>query len=199
VEVAPTPQQTVVNFECRLLSCGLCPYRCLAHLHRKMITTTTFAAPCDVDEALECLCLYHRAEQHYGLSGRAPRHRGIGAIPNNPDGARPFPASAPDIVVGFRFCVSQANLRAPYQKTDLGARQAPWQGADRESDRHAAALGRAFPIYAEKPPAGAIGFMRSNTTGAALSPARKTIMFGCLSPKWRERCGRVSITGMRWH
>jgi hypothetical protein len=77
-----------------------------------MIPTTTFTAACAVDKALERLRFGHGAEQHDGLAGRAPRHGGIRAIPNDPDGARPFPTGAPDIVVGFGHRALQATLPA---------------------------------------------------------------------------------------
>src|SRR6516165_12009856 len=78
--------------------------------HGQMIKTTTFAAPGAVDKVLERLRFSHGAEQHDGLAGRASRHGGIRTIPDDPDGARPFPASAPDIVVRFGLCASQATL-----------------------------------------------------------------------------------------
>ena len=88
-----------------------------------MIATTTFAAAGAVDKALERLRFSHAAEQHDGVAGRTPRHGGIRAFPDDPNGARPFPTSAPGIVVEFGLCASQATLRRRTQRTDLGARR----------------------------------------------------------------------------
>jgi hypothetical protein len=71
---------------------------------------TTFAAAGAVDKALERLRFSHAAEQHDGVAGRTPRQGGVRAIPDDPDGARPFPTSAPGIVVEFGLCASQATL-----------------------------------------------------------------------------------------
>ena len=79
-------------------------------LHGQMIKTTTFAAPGAVDKVLERLRLSHGGEQHDGLAGRTSRDGGIGTIPDDPDGTRPFPPSARDIVIGFGLWASQATL-----------------------------------------------------------------------------------------
>jgi hypothetical protein len=79
-------------------------------LHSQMITTTTFATACAVNEALERFGLSHGVEQHDGLARRTPRHRGVRAIPDDPDSARPFLAGAPEIVVGFGQCALQTAL-----------------------------------------------------------------------------------------
>src|ERR1700731_1237446 len=70
-------------------------------LHGQMIATTTFTAARAVDKALEHLRFGHGAKQHDGLAGRAPRHGGIRAVPDDPNGARPSLASTLDIFVAF--------------------------------------------------------------------------------------------------
>src|ERR1700693_5687016 len=72
-------------------------------LHGQMIAATIFTAARAVDKALDGLRFGQGTEQHDGLAGRAPRHGGIGAVPDDPDGARPCLTSDPYIFVGNIF------------------------------------------------------------------------------------------------
>ena len=78
-----------------------------------MIATTTFTAARAVDEALEHLRFGHGAEQHDGLAGRALRHGGIRAVPDDPNGARPSLASTADIFVAVGHYIPLATAVCP--------------------------------------------------------------------------------------
>jgi hypothetical protein len=78
-----------------------------------MIATTTFTAARAVDKALEHLRFGHGAEQHDGLAGRALRHGGIRAVPDDPNGARPSLASTADIFGAFGHYIPLATAVCP--------------------------------------------------------------------------------------
>jgi hypothetical protein len=104
-----------------------------------MIATTTFTAAYAVDEALEHLRFGHGAEQHDGLAGRALRHGGIRAVPDDPNGARPSLASTADIFVAFGHYIPLAtiphvpgvlaSLQRMLDAVDVAEAEAGWAGA----------------------------------------------------------------------